>query len=851
MSERRLRSGSVGSEGQRRGIIRLSSQRSASLLVGHEHAATENHAPSGVTAGGTGNGTDTSRRRALPIPTLQHLAREALLYGLTDGHPVRLSRVVRGEMNDDPILMPSSCRSDDDDDDDDDDDCVHPMPPMQMPCIPVSTALLYDPLFWSGLMSEAARRRLLSDEFLISLCESGIPPAQLELRGGLTDVAVTDRFLVKVPRDVPGQGMAMSQQTFVSASEMLISSLHQLRLSGGSERASSDMAVERLVGANDLETFLHRLSRSAANLESLALGPSLLQHELSNTWIGSIKGISSFCTRLRSLELHGLAFGGTGRSDSGSSIGGTTAPSSISSLFEALARNCQTLEQLSLARSSGIQDRHLQALLLELRDGTMSCPNLKDLDLSYTGVGPLAFSALCSRQFGHLDEDGADDRRGIRKLCLDGTGVEPSWLKRVLSSLPQLEDLSIMKCYNLEAGPEIWDILATSWDNKGKISHLSSLAVELWFCSDEICHLATAPNAIPVDQHYDDHQIALAAQYDEMNLEDSLPFLPDSYGDDFISGASEERGWSCRHCTLVNESQAQRCVACNGRRYPHTPARDEVSADYGFDDIDEDFDRKQAFLYTFPSLERHPLRSFSAILHLVLDENEHATVDRAEASAHAASTLSEKIINALPGKLVQLSLSLCKGEDGALLSNGCTLESNSASSMLQLHGTTLQELELRSIRFDMPQTLHDICVGLKELRSLKLFGVHEFGLTTAEMLRLISVSGDRTAAITGCPNLEILQICVADAVTRISSDYGSSTKIGGDDDRSDVYFRSPYLKRLWLEGCNDIVKLDLVEVPSIERLSLVNCGSLTHLGIVGPNNGDDGFSPVRSSSENL
>ena len=122
MSERRLRSGSVGSEGQRRGIIRLSSQRSTSLLVDdvdHASRPTNNQAaPPGVTAG---NGAGTSRRRALPIPTLQHLAREALLYGLADGHPVRLSRVVRGEMNDDevmladPISMPLSCRSDDDD----------------------------------------------------------------------------------------------------------------------------------------------------------------------------------------------------------------------------------------------------------------------------------------------------------------------------------------------------------------------------------------------------------------------------------------------------------------------------------------------------------------------------------------------------------------------------------------------------------------------------------------------------------------------------------------------------------------------------------------------------------------
>ena len=866
MSERRLRSGSVASEGQRRGIIRLSSQRSTSLLVDDiDHASTVNQAaPPGVTADGTGNGTGASRRRALPIPTLQYLAREALLHGLADGHPVRLSRVIRGEVNNDDegmlaaIPMPSSCLSDEGMDDDDEDGHENTMPPIQMPCIPVSTALLYDPTFWSGLISEAARRRLLSDEFLISLCESGIPPAQLELRGGLTDLAVTDRFLVKAPREASGQGVMMPQQTFGSASEMLISSLHHLRLSGGSERVSSDMAVERLVGANDLETFLHRLSRSAADLESLTLGPSLLQHELSNTWIGSIKGISSFCSRLRSIELHGLAFGGTGRSDSGSSIGGTTAPSSISSLFEALARNCQTLEQLSLARSSGIQDRHLQSLLLELRDGTMSCPRLKDLDLSYTGVGPLAFSALCGRQLGYLNEGGADYEEGIRKLCLDGTGVDPAWLKRILSSLPQLEDLSIIDCSNLEAGTEVWDIIANlSYCNK-RSSLLSSLAVELWFCSDEIYHVTTPSCAVLADQHYDDdHQIALAAQYDDMNLEESLTFIPDGTDDDFdplVDSVVSGRGWSCRHCTLINEGQAHRCVACNGRRYPHAPAKDDVSADgVSLDDMDndDDFDRKQASLYKFPSLERHPLRSFSAILHLVLDdetEYQNANTDR-EASAETATVLSQKIINALPGELVGLSLSFCKREDGTLLSSGFTLDSNLASSMVQLSGTTLEELELKSIRFDAPQTLRCMCVGFKELRSLKLFGVHDLGVTTAELLRQVSTtSGDHAAAIAGCPNLEILQICVAEPITKISSGCGTSTTNGEEnDDQNDVSFRSPYLKRLWLEGCDDIVKLDLVNTPSIQRLSLVNCASLAHLGIDAPN-GDVGFSPVSSKN---
>jgi len=157
--------------------------------------------------------------------------------------------------------------------------------------------------------------------------------------------------------------------------------------------------------------------------------------------------------------------------------------------------------------------------------------------------------------------------------------------------------------------------------------------------------------------------------------------------------------------------------------------------------------------------------------------------------------------------------------------------------MLQLHGPTLQELEMKAVRFDTPRTLCDICAGFRELRSLKLFGVHEFGLTSAEMLRQISTSGDRAAAIKGCPSLEILHICVAEAVTRTSFPPGSTLS---DDDQTDVSFRSPYLKRLWLEGCYDIVKLDL-EVPSIERLSLINCGSLTHLGILAPS---EGFSPV-------
>jgi hypothetical protein len=271
-----------------------------------------------------------------------------------------------------------------------------------------------------------------------------------------------------------------------------------------------------------------------------------------------------------------------------------------------------------------------------------------------------------------------------------------------------------------------------------------------------------------------------------------------------------------------------------------------VGANDSFEDVgDGDFGRKQASLYTFPSLERHPLRSFTGLFHFVLidhDEDDNAATTGGETYAQAATALTKKVISSLPEKLVELRLSLCEGEDSALISRGFAFDIGLASLMVQRHGSTLQELEIKSIRFDMLETLHNICVGFKELRSLKLFGVHEFGLTTAEILRQISTSSDR-AAVAGCPNLEVLQICLADSVAKISSGRGATDSGDDDDLANDVSFRSPYLKRLWLEGCDDIVKLDLLETPSIERLSIIQCCSLTHLGIV-VREGDNGFSSV-------
>lgn len=797
MSERGLRLGSVGNEGQphRRGIIRFGSQRSSSLLDDGDENANDQQT--------------YTVKRTLPIPTLQRLARDAFLYGLADGHAAKLSSVAQGDriesgMCVDEVPRPISIIQQEDTSM----DChIHEQDSFDpgLACIPASTALLYDSAFWDGLLSEAARRRLLSDEFLTSLCSSGIPPARLELRGGLTDLGVTDRFLVKAPRDVASAASGHAQQSFASASEMIIANIQHLRLSGGSgERGSSDLAVERLVGQNDFETFLHRLSRSAVDLETLTLGPSLLQHELSNTWIGSVKAISSSCPKLRSLQLRGLAFGGTGRSDSGSSIGGTTAPSSISALFEALARNCQSLEELSLARSTGIQDRHGQALLLELRDGSMSVSKLTDLDLSYTRVGSLTFSALCNRQLGYASDNTSG--RGIQKLNLDGTDVDISWLRRMLSSLNHLEELSILSCPNLSSGPDVWDVFADAGASEAA-PRMTSLALELWFHSNSIEQVENQ-FSLAGNNLDDDHQVALAAQYeiDYADGEDGQSAL-----DDFI----HDQGWSCRHCTLINEAQCHRCAACNARRYPHN-GKTMDGGDWSDSDCSDDGSegieaKKRAPLYTFPSLEEYPLKTVTAVLHI--DEDDDTTF------ASAPTALATKVMNALPRGIATLKLSLCD-RDGNALRYGCVLGSKLAMRFIQRHGPSMQELELKSIRIDKAQSLQDLCMGLSELRILKLFGRRDIGIATAAVLREISTPLDRTVTA-GCPSLEILQLCITDSV--IATREHTTDSI---DDEEDVAFHSPYLKRLWLEGCGNVDKLEL-NTPCIERLTIIECDCLS------------------------
>jgi hypothetical protein len=128
----------------------------------------------------------------------------------------------------------------------------------------------------------------------------------------------------------------------------------------------------------------------------------------------------------------------------------------------------------------------------------------------------------------------------------------------------------------------------------------------------------------------------------------------------------------------------------------------------------------------------------------------------------------------------------------------------------------MKELELKSLQIDSPQSLQELCTGLRDLRVLKLFGTLQLGIDTAAILREISTPSDRTV-VAGCQNLEILQLCISGGVSVVKE----STR--------DVVFRSPYLKRLWLGGCNDIEKLEL-DTPSIERLSIIDCGSLAHLG---------------------
>ena len=267
--------------------------------------------------------------------------------------------------------------------------------------------ILSDDEFWNKLLSEAHDRRLLSDAFLRALCESGIPPRSLILKGGRGDVALSDRWLFgggKSGEQIQRQTGDVAALSFSSACDMLLASLVHLRLSDIRTRSAgvglrrrveyelfdksrgylslNSDSVNNLFGENSsqLVNALHKIARTCINLECLEVGPFAGSTEQLHGLTGALKAISASCLQLRSIKFNGLTLRGdhTGSNSIGKHL----------SFFESFSENCKgTLEILSLSKCLGVHDIHVQSLLLH----ESGCPNLQSIDLGFTGIGNLTF----------------------------------------------------------------------------------------------------------------------------------------------------------------------------------------------------------------------------------------------------------------------------------------------------------------------------------------------------------------------------------------------------------------------------------------------------------------------------
>ena len=435
--------------------------------------------------------------------------------------------------------------------------------------------ILSDESFWNDLLNEARERRLLSDAFLLALCESGIPPRRLELKGGRGDAAVTERWLFS--GSATGNFHSQSHENyFSSAAEMLLSSLDHFKVSD--IRKHGDQAFRRVEdelfdktngylscygnsdtlhrfmgNSSDLSIALHAVARTCSSLEYLEVGPfgrnEITENDHGLT--GALKAISASCKQLKSISFDGLVL----RADQ-------TVSSSLGSLsfFESFSQNCgSTLQSLSLSHCSGVQDRHIQSLLLY----GAACPMLQSLDLSYTAVGCLSFSALSQRQ-------PCQALTPLSRLILDGTLIDIKWLRKVVNSPlgNYLEELSLISCPLLEKGINVWDTLSSPC---GILPHLNKLSIELWLSHD--------------------HLIESVGIIDDARIDDNT----------FISKHIElgnGDGWACCHCTLVNEDFLSRCAACFGRRY----TSEQVS-------LTTISSKKRELLHDFPKF-KSPLETF-------------------------------------------------------------------------------------------------------------------------------------------------------------------------------------------------------------------------------------------------
>lgn len=530
---------------------------------------------------------------------------------------------------------------------------------------------------------------------------------------------------------------------------------------------------------------------------------------------------------------------------------------------------CPCLHTISFAHSSGFRDRHGQALLSHSTTATSRLPQLAHLDLSFTAVHNLTYTALI-----HY-------RKPLQSLNLNGTTLDMPFLRNILTSFSShLQSLHIQSCPRISDGIELWNLLTSGKNNL----QLQSLSMELWFSTQKLL-LPLTPNTTP---DYDDFQ---HAQHDN----DVIAFLNDQFSEleeDWIWN-QDITTWICPYCTLINHYDSSRCAACNGKRTTSTSINNLSAATHNMND-----GHNKAGYYKFAKLPFLQLQKLNVIIRVDEDSERiqleeeldrwrytcddessyhigtatqssttSSPADVIDGTAEIATTLFvQELLSCLPtSTITELCISSMKSAvsitpnimKGSNTTNNIscygakhfTLGIADVSTMVEKLGTTLQKLDMCSVLLSDTDSVYSLLLGLRELRELTLIGVGCMQPSIPEILIALSSTNLREAdeqqpASKGyyrcstsshcCPHLEKLTLVVHNKNRCSNSTYCPTNRTGmvkntcGDATVRETLLRALSLEKLWIQGCSSIEEISL-DTPMLRWIHLSDCKSLSHI----------------------
>lgn len=529
--------------------------------------------------------------------------------------------------------------------------------------------------------------------------------------------------------------------------------------------------------------------------------------------------------------------------------------------------NWTCLHTLSFANSTGFRDRHGRALLSQSR-----LPNLRHLDISFTSIHNLTYTTLC-----HY-------RQPLLSLNLSGTTIDMSFLRNILTSFsPFLLNLHVQCCPRLSDGSDLWYILTS--DNLNL--QLQSLSMELWFSSQKLLQPIT-PLTNPNDINH--HQ--------DQDHDDVLAFLNDNCIDpveDWV-WSDENAIWVCPCCTLMNQCNSFRCAACYGKRPSSSPTNNSSFLPIYWNGIND------IKYNAFPKLPFPQLQRLSVIIHVdedsermqleeELDRWRYTCDDESSyhigivaqsnsscrprslidgASGLVTTLFVQDLLSGLPtSTITDLSISSVTSTVCIPLhvNNGSNLKDNipsadakqftlglvDVSTMVEKMGTTLQKLELHSVRFSDADSVYSLLLGLRKLQELTLIGTGCMQPPIPQILNAVSSSIPHgmdqqqpskayyrcDSSGRCCPNLEKLTLVVQSYNRSFSNNNyspanrtGMGNRKGGEQNDSgtvaDTLLSAPSLEKLWIQGCSSVERL-LLDTPSLGWMHISDCHLLSHI----------------------